>query len=285
MSHVFISYRRDDAQPYARQLRAHLSSRFGSDRVFMDLEIRPGEQWSEVLRHRLETTSLMLVLIGPRWLDRDRLADREDWVRAELSSALARRIPLLPVRVGGAALPAPTQLPVELRALLDWQAIELSDERWDYDVARVVDAVAARLGLGAASLTRALGGSDPIGDLPVRVAVRRAEECLELDEEVLEVIGGVETERRLGAGLLVATAHRLLYAPEQHDFPLLSYRWAEVRRVSFEESYLVLQTADEQAIFRLAQGESARSRRDRLPEVVRSVTGNGVEVVRDPSFE
>ena len=52
----------------------------------------------------------------------------------------------MPVLVGGAALPASAQLPEELRPLLRYQALALSDERWTYDMQQLLSSL-ARLGI------------------------------------------------------------------------------------------------------------------------------------------
>ena len=47
---VFISYRREDDGGYARGVRDGVAERFGSDSVFMDLKIGPGEDFVERIR-------------------------------------------------------------------------------------------------------------------------------------------------------------------------------------------------------------------------------------------
>jgi hypothetical protein len=91
---------------------------------------------------------VLLALIGDRWIGSEhhsgtRLHDASDWVRWEIAAALERRIPIVPVLVGGAQLPAASALPVAVRDLLNYNAITLSDDRWDLDVGRLIDAVAA----------------------------------------------------------------------------------------------------------------------------------------------
>jgi hypothetical protein len=45
MPAVFISYRRRDSAPYARDIKRHLETRFGPDSVFMDVEIGAGHDF------------------------------------------------------------------------------------------------------------------------------------------------------------------------------------------------------------------------------------------------
>lgn len=86
----------------------------------------------------------MLAVIGPEWLTTStsggapRLEQEDDYVRLELSRALDRKLPVVPVLVGGAELPAAGDLPEDLRALVRRQAAVLRDETWHRDVAGLV---------------------------------------------------------------------------------------------------------------------------------------------------
>ena len=63
-----------------------------------------------------------------------RLEMADDYVRIELSRALRRGIPVVPVHVGGARLPAADELPPELTELARRQSVTLRDETWYADV-------------------------------------------------------------------------------------------------------------------------------------------------------
>src|SRR5262245_31894201 len=108
---IFINYRRDDSSPAARSLRENLMQAFGAS-VFMDVdEIRVGDTWPVALESALERASVLLVVIGPTWLrmadayGRRRLDRHDDWVRTEIERSLVRRIPVVPILVGRAAMP------------------------------------------------------------------------------------------------------------------------------------------------------------------------------------
>jgi formylglycine-generating enzyme required for sulfatase activity len=66
---------------------------------------------------------VLLAVIGPHWLHiagpsgGRRLEDPRDFVRLEIEAALRRDIPVIPVLVGGAAMPADDQLPASLQEL------------------------------------------------------------------------------------------------------------------------------------------------------------------------
>ncbi|MGH8639693.1 MAG: toll/interleukin-1 receptor domain-containing protein, partial [Burkholderiales bacterium] len=105
---IFISYRRQDSAANALGIGQYLEHEFGRRNVFIDVDMRAGAKFPEVLEERLAECKVMVVLIGPDWLDaRDelgnrRLEDPTDWVRLEISRALRRNITVIPVRVNGA---------------------------------------------------------------------------------------------------------------------------------------------------------------------------------------
>ncbi len=147
MAGVFVSYRRDDSQGFAGRLADDLDERLGRDRVFRDIEIPVGSDFTEVLHRAIAASDVLLVVIGRRWAGRtaagqpSRLFESTDWVRNEIEAAFARDKQVVPVLVGGAAMPAATELPEGIRRLVKLQAAEVSDRHWVNDV----DALADRL--------------------------------------------------------------------------------------------------------------------------------------------
>lgn len=191
MASLFISYRREDSAAYAGRLHDRLVARFGQERVFMDVDaIGPGQDFEAVIRARMETAQVALVLIGRRWLDaRDaagqrRLDDAGDFVRLEIAAALQRGITTIPVLVGGAAMPSPDELPDGLRALATRHAIELSDTRFHRDVDALIEAVA-----------RQVDGAGATQGLARWLRLRRVQFGASL-AALLLVLGGVSLQRR-----------------------------------------------------------------------------------------
>lgn len=93
---VFINYRRDDSAPYALSIAQYVENAFLKDNVFIDVDrLRPGQSFAEVLNERLRDCKVMLVVIGPGWLNvgddtsTRRLDDPNDWVRLEIATALS----------------------------------------------------------------------------------------------------------------------------------------------------------------------------------------------------
>ena len=121
---MFISYRRADSAPYAGRLRDGLEAHFGAGSVFFDVNtIEAGENFPSALGTALSLSDIVMVVIGPNWTNVTfpqggrRLDDPKDLVRAEIRTALDRNVEIIPVLVGGAAMPKPDQLPDELKPL------------------------------------------------------------------------------------------------------------------------------------------------------------------------
>jgi hypothetical protein len=103
-----------------------------------------GANFPTVLEQRLAECKVMIVLIGPDWLNaRDeqghrRLDHPDDWVRLEIARALKRNITVIPVCVGGGGLPSKAVLPDDIRGLLDHQATSITIAGFRNDMAGLV---------------------------------------------------------------------------------------------------------------------------------------------------
>lgn len=144
MARIFLSYRRDDAAGFAGRLADDLEQQFGQGSVFRDVDdIRPGEDFVRAIELHLREVGAVLVMIGPRWLaatpgGHPRLEDSSDFVRGEIEAALASGKSVIPLLVGGAAMPSTTDLPDSIAGLSHLQAVVLSDGNWRSDVERLV---------------------------------------------------------------------------------------------------------------------------------------------------
>ena len=151
MPHIFISYRREDSAGQAGRLSDWLCAAFGASHVFMDVDDIPlGENFPATLRRNVEAADVALVLIGPRWLaaadeqGRRRLDSEGDFVRREVAEALASGKRVVPVLLNDTPMPAERDLPEPLRALALCQAFELTDARFDRDVATLIEDLGGR---------------------------------------------------------------------------------------------------------------------------------------------
>jgi hypothetical protein len=140
MSGIFISYRRDDSGGYAGRLFDILSTHFGRDHTYMDLDtIKGGDNFAAVIDEKLRQSDALLAVIGEQWLTiagedgRRRLEAPGDFVRMEIAKALERKVRVIPVLVGGATMPRADDLPTELRPLALHQAMDLRDAHFHAD--------------------------------------------------------------------------------------------------------------------------------------------------------
>ena len=146
---IFISYRRAETAGFSGRLFEHVKHRFGHKRVFMDVEggVERGSDFPKKIAEALHSSTAMLVVIGPRWLDstdkegKQRLNNEDDWVRKEIAFGLKQDIAVFPVLVDGATMPTPGDLPADIRGLTDKQWSEIRNDNWDRDVAEIIKAL------------------------------------------------------------------------------------------------------------------------------------------------
>jgi hypothetical protein len=148
MPNIFISYRREDSLGHTGRLFDRLGKHFGKAHVFMDIAgIEPGLDFVESIDKAVGSCDVFIVVIGKQWLNatdadgRRRLENPEDFIRLELATALKRNIRVIPVLVQGATAPSSENLPEDLRMLSRRQAIEVSDNRWDFDAGELIKTI------------------------------------------------------------------------------------------------------------------------------------------------
>lgn len=153
LGEIFISYRRDDSAGTTGRLYDRITQAFPREKVFMDVDAAMhGLDFVRVLDEKIAASSLVAVVIGPNWLTatnasgQRRIDNQDDFVRIELRAALEREIPVIPVLVDGAAMPAAADLPADIRALSRRHAIEVRNTRFGDDANSLVDALERRLG-------------------------------------------------------------------------------------------------------------------------------------------
>jgi hypothetical protein len=146
---VFINYRRGDDAGFTQALFQRLEGEFTPSDLFMDVEghIKPGDDFVEVLNRQVAACDVLLVVIGPRWADLlvARAGDRDDFVAIEIKAALEHGKRVIPVLVGGAAMPRAETLPEPIRALARRNAVGLRPERFKADCQGLISALKEQL--------------------------------------------------------------------------------------------------------------------------------------------
>jgi formylglycine-generating enzyme required for sulfatase activity len=148
---IFINYRRDDDPSAAARVRDGLAAKFGKTNLFMDVDnLLAGQRFDEELAKALALCDALIAIMGPRWMDqlKARIASSQrDFVREEIAEALKRRIIVIPVRVGREgqmlSMPAPDDLPQEIRDLVHYQKHDVAHERFNRDTQELAAAIVA----------------------------------------------------------------------------------------------------------------------------------------------
>ena len=148
MAGIFINYRRDDVPGVAGRLFDHLAARFSRRSLFMDVDaMKPGMDFVKQLDTQVSQCAVLVAVIGPHWYDAKdkdghrRLDSDVDYVRIEIASALKRDIPVIPLLVDGAVIPAEGSLPDDLKSLIRRHALELRHTRFDAGALAVIRAL------------------------------------------------------------------------------------------------------------------------------------------------
>lgn len=101
MPTIMLSYRRDNSKWIAGRIFDRLEDHYGKGNVFMDIDAIPvGLDFREHLKHSLQRCDILLAIVGPKWLGTDEhghhaIAEETDWVRIEIETALAKKIPVI----------------------------------------------------------------------------------------------------------------------------------------------------------------------------------------------
>lgn len=162
MGSIFISFRRADAAGHAQNLHDRLSGWFDpkSELFFDGSSIDSGQDFPQALINAVDTAGVVLVLIGPGWLDevnRRATLTEVDFVRQEVAHALHRLdaghdLCVIPVLLGGATMPAASALTEPLRddlgrlCRLDAHAFQGKQDDWETQLRRLRALIAAREG-------------------------------------------------------------------------------------------------------------------------------------------
>lgn len=163
---VFLSYRRIDSADAAKSVAESLADAFGDESIFLDTEdISAGSDFALTLLQALRACNVLIVLIGPRWSTlRDeagerRIDDPMDYVQLEIAEALSRALPIIPVLVAGASMPAEADLPEKIRRFHRSQALALRTATHAEDVGVLVNRVRTVLAEAEADKTQHTGGT------------------------------------------------------------------------------------------------------------------------------
>ncbi len=165
MAKIFISYRRNDTGAYADRIVERLNA-FQFESVFQDREdIALGDTFSDEIRSAIAECAVVLVLIGPAWLDaadargHRRLDQPTDWVRREIELAIAMNKRIIPVFFDAAVSLEGSDLPAVARSLRGLQGYPINGNYFNRDadeLCRKLDQLSAPTGTAGTQVSRVL---------------------------------------------------------------------------------------------------------------------------------
>jgi len=128
---VFISYRRQLSWSLAKLIRKDLiEHRFDT---FMDVENLDGGEFPGAILSQIKAREHFVVLLEPGSLDR--ISEDGDWLRREISHALAHRRNVVPVTANGFEFRRGLVLPPEVAKLASFNAVSIPSSSEYFDAA------------------------------------------------------------------------------------------------------------------------------------------------------
>lgn len=151
---IFISYRRSDSSDVTGRIYDRLVQAFGKDCIFKDVDSVPlGVDFRKHLAASVGQCQVLLAVIGKSWMtggqnpQQPALHSPRDFVRIEIESAFQRNIPIIPVLVQGADIPAEEELPPSLQSLAYHNGISVRpDPDFHPDMTRLIKGIELHLG-------------------------------------------------------------------------------------------------------------------------------------------
>src|SRR5579862_4142544 len=147
MTKISISYRRKDSDAITGRIFDRLVAHYGTDAVFRDIDnIPPGYDFRKYISSALESTDILLAIVGPQWTGktegRTRIHEVTDLVRIEIEAALRKDIPVVPLLVGNATMPDPSELPEGVKDFAFRNAVKVDAlEDFDDHIKRLIRAL------------------------------------------------------------------------------------------------------------------------------------------------
>ena len=152
---AFLSYRRKDDRWAARLISEGLSEILGEHAVFRDVDaIGLGEDFRSRIDDAVGRCAVVLVLIGPYWLDpgrrrgKRRIDSENDWVRIEIEMALQRHRLVIPLLLDDAEVLKANVLPSSLCELAYRNAQHIAERTFDSDIQALTTAMRKYSGPG-----------------------------------------------------------------------------------------------------------------------------------------
>lgn len=143
---IFVSYRRDDAAHVTGRIADALAARVGRENVFVDVDsVAPGEDFVRKIETTIRGSDIFLAVIGANWLNASTAQGQRridlpgDFIRLEVSIALAAGVRVIPVLVDGASMPRAENLPEDIQQLVRHNAVFINHTTFARDIRELID--------------------------------------------------------------------------------------------------------------------------------------------------
>lgn len=121
MTKIFISYRRSDSNEHAHHIADWLVQKYKRRNVFIDVDtIRGGADFAHVIEESIQTSDVVLVIIGDNWADEMHnrtMRPDIDFVRFEIHRAMSYAKYIIPVLLHRDVNLDPKLLPPDMQAI------------------------------------------------------------------------------------------------------------------------------------------------------------------------
>jgi hypothetical protein len=168
---IFLCYRRSDTGGVAGRLYDRLLQEYTDEEVFRDIDDIPGgANFVAASERALENAQAFVALVGKDWLNvtsktgKPRLAKPSDRVRIEVEMAIRLEVPILPVLVDGAEMPASDDLPESMSNFAFFNARHLDAHSFDHHVDEIMRSLEQLAGPGGAGPAPGTSGNTGTGE-------------------------------------------------------------------------------------------------------------------------
>ncbi len=149
ISNIFLSYRRSDSANVTGRIYDSLLRDFDKKQIFKDVDSIPlGVDFRKHLNQKVGECNVLIAVIGNQWIEpntpkgQKRIDDKKDFVRVEIEAALERNIPVIPVLVREAQMPAADELPESMTELAYRNGIPVRpDPDFHKDMERLIQGI------------------------------------------------------------------------------------------------------------------------------------------------
>lgn len=149
---IFISYRDADTKTEASKLYDALTKKWGAGTAFLDSDsILLGDKFKPDIRTALRSSSVVLAVIGPKWLSplkrgqSEASASTDDWVTAELACALNFGHIVIPVLIEETPMPSQSEIDPSIAEITELTRVRLSQASYEKDLAKLLRRIAKAL--------------------------------------------------------------------------------------------------------------------------------------------